>query len=292
MFDLLIAQIANGIVIGSTYALLGSGLALIYGTMRILHFSHGAFYMLGGYFTLFMVVLYDVPAVIAIPAAAIAVAVIAAIVQKLTIAPVMRKEGWAFSTIAVTLGLAIVMQNMALLLWGEQYRTVPSYIEGVADLGFVLVSWQRALILGVSLVTIAAMTVLLKYSRFGRAVRATAQDPEAAAVVGVPAKAVHTLTFALGCGLASIGGSLLAPIYSVNPWMGLAVILKAFVVVIIGGLGSFTGAILAGFLLGIVEAVGITLTSPEWRDVISYVLVIVVVWLYPEGLFGMRERRG
>ncbi len=292
MLDLLIAQLANGIVIGSTYALLGSGLALIYGTMRVLHFSHGAFYMLGAYFTFFMVVLYGIPAIIAIPAAAIAVAAIAAIVQKLTIAPVMRQEGWAFSTIAVTLGLAIIMQNLALLLWGEQYQTVPYYVEGVVDLGFVLISWQRVLILGVSLVTIVAMTVLLKYSRFGRAVRATAQDAEAAAVVGVPAKAVHTFTFAIGCGLASIGGSLLAPIYAVNPWMGLVVILKGFVVVIIGGLGSFPGAILAGFLLGIVEAIGITFTSPEWRDVISYALVIIVVWLYPEGLFGMKERRG
>lgn len=292
MIDLLLAQIANGIVIGSTYALLGSGLALIYGTMRILHFSHGAFYMLGGYFTLFLVVGFGVPSLLAIPAAAIAVAVIAAIAQKLTIAPVMRQEGWAFSTIAVTLGLAIVLQNAALLLWGENYRSVPYYVQGVLDLGFVRLSLQRVLTLVVSIAAIAAMTALLQFTRFGRAVRATAQDPEAAAVVGVPAGAVHTLTFALGCGLASIAASMLAPIYAVNPWMGLIVILKAFVVVIIGGLGSFPGAILAGFLLGIVEAVGITFTSPEWRDAIAFSLVILVVWLRPEGLLGMKERRG
>src|SRR5699024_8955622 len=128
--------------------------------------------------------------------------------QKTVIEPVMRRQGWEFTTIAVTLGLAIILQNVALLLWGENYQTIPYYIQGTLDLGFVLISLQRILILVVSLVTIVAMTILLKYSRFGRAVRATAQDPDAAAVVGVPAKKIHTLTFALGCALASIAGSL------------------------------------------------------------------------------------
>lgn len=292
MFDLYIAQIANGIVIGASYALLGCGLTLIYGTMRVLHFGYGAFYMLGAYFTLFMVVQYGVAPLFAIPAAAIGVAVIAALFQKLTIAPVMRQDGWVFSTIAVTLGIAIFLQNVALLLWGQNYRSIPYYVHGTLDLGFVNISIQRILILVVSILAIGAMAILLRYTRFGRAVRATAQDPDAAAVVGVPAARIHTLTFALGCGLASLAGSMLAPIYAVNPWMGLIVVLKAFVVVIIGGLGSFTGAILAGFLLGIVEAVGITVTSPDWRDVIGFSLVILVVWLRPQGLMGMKERRG
>src|SRR5699024_9753052 len=122
-----------------------------------LHFGYGAFYMLGAYFTLFMVVRYGVPPLVAIPAAAVGVAAIAALFQKLTIAPVMRKEGWAFSTIAVTLGIAIIMQNAALLLWGEDYRSIPYYIQGVMDLGFVRISLQRALIFIVTIAVIGIM---------------------------------------------------------------------------------------------------------------------------------------
>lgn len=287
---LFLEQLINGIILGSMYALMGSGLALIYGTMRILNFAHGEFYMLGGYFTFFLITSYALPPLVAVPLAVLAVFVVSGVVQRMTLHSLMKQEGWVFSTIAATLGLSIFLQNLALHLWGERFQSVGYFVEGTVTLGGLRLPLMRVLILAVALATIAFMALLLKYSRFGKAVRATAQDAEAAAVVGVPAPVIHTLTFATGSALGAIAAAMLSPLFAVNPWMGLPLILKAFVVVILGGLGSFPGAIVAGFLLGIVEAVGITLTSSEWRDVISFSLLILVIWVRPWGLFGTRER--
>lgn len=287
---ILVEQLVNGVISGSMYALMAAGISLIYGTLRILNFAHGEFVMLAGFA---LVLLVTEAGLGPVPAAVLAVAAVlglAAGAHRLIIHPLMRREGWEFSTIAVTLGLSVVMQNVALLLWGEKFQTVPYFVEGEAViLGYAL-TLQRLLILLIACATILAMTVLLKHSRLGWAIRATAQHADAAAVLGVPTARVHTATFALGCALAAIAGVMLAPIYAVNPWMGVPLVFKGFVVVILGGLGSFPGAILAGFVLGIVEAVGVAVTSSEWRDVISFIVVIIVIWLRPAGLLGVRQR--
>lgn len=282
----LIEQIINGIIIGSMYALIGSGLALIYGTMRVLNLAHGEFYMLGGYFVFFLVVSYAVPPLVAIPLAVVAAFVLGVLVQKLTISYLLPREEWAFATIAVTLGLSIFLQNLALLLFGEQFQSIPYYLQGVVEFAGMRLPQQRLLMLGVAVVTIGAMAFILNRTRFGWALRATSQDKDAAAVVGIPASRIYTLTFGIAAALGCIAASMLAPIYAVNPWMGLPLLFKGFVVVILGGLGSFPGAIVGGILLGIVEAVGVQLTSSEWRDVIGFGLMIVVIWIRPWGLFG------
>lgn len=288
--SLFIEQVVNGLITGSIYALLGSGLALIYGTMRILNFAHGEMYMLGGYFVFFAVSALALPFYVAIPLAMLAVFIIGAGVERIVIAPILKQEGWIFSAIAVTLGLSIFLQNFALHVWGEQFQTVPYVFKGMMVVGDVRLPWQRVAILVVSLVVIAAGGIVLRYTRMGRAIRATAQDAEAAAVLGIPARRVYTFTFAAGSALAALAAGMLIPIYAVSPWMGAAMILKAFAVVILGGLGSFAGAVVAGFLLGIVEAIGITLTSSQWGDVISYSVLILVICVRPWGLFGVRER--
>ena len=289
-FTLFLEQLVNGIILGSMYAIMGAGLALIYGTMRILNFAHGEFYMLGGFFVFFLFAQHNIHPAIAVPIAAVGVALIAALTQRLTVDVLLRREGWAFSTIAATLGVSIFLQNLALALWGERFQSVPYFVEGLLVIGEFRLPWQRVLIFVVAVVVMAAMAAVLRWTRFGWAVRATAQDAEAAAVVGVPARRIHTITFALGAGLAAIAAALLAPVFAVNPWMGFALIIKAFVVVVLGGLGSFPGAIVGGFLLGIIEAVGITLTSSEWRDVIAFGFMIAILWVRPWGLFGVRER--
>lgn len=287
---LFLEQVVNGIILGSMYAIMGAGLALIYGTMRILNFAHGEFYMLGGFFVFFLFAQQGLHPVIAVAIAVAGVAVIAAVVQRLTVSVLLKREGWAFSTIAATLGVSIFLQNLALALWGERFQSVPYFVEGLLQVGDFRLPWQRVLIFAVAVAVMAVMAWVLRYTRFGWAVRATAQDPEAAAVVGVPAARIHTMTFALGAALAAVAAALLAPVFAVNPWMGLPLIIKAFVVVVLGGLGSFPGAIAGGFLLGIVEAVGITLTSSEWRDVIAFGMMIAFLWVRPWGLFGVKER--
>lgn len=285
-FAIFVEQIINGLIIGSMYALIGSGLALIYGTMRVLNLAHGEFYMLGGYFVFFLVVTYGVPSYLAIPLAIFATFVLGALIQRLTIHHLMLQEGWAFSTIAATLGLSIFLQNAALLLFGEQFQSVPYYVSGVVEIAGIRMPAQRLLIFAVAVLTIAMMTYVLKTTRLGWAIRATSQDRDAAAVVGIPAERIYLITFGIAGALGAIAAAMLAPIYAINPWSGLPVLLKGFVVVILGGLGSFPGAIAGGLILGVVEAIGVQLTSSEWRDVIAFGLMIAVIWWRPWGLFG------
>jgi branched-chain amino acid transport system permease protein len=281
-------QIINGLIIGSMYALIGSGIALVYGTMRVLNLAHGEFYMLGGYFVFYLAVTYGVPAYIAIPIAIFATFILGVLIQRLTIHYLMEKEGWMFSTIAATLGLSIFLQNAALLMFGEQFQSVPYYIDGMVEFAGIRLPMQRLLILVVAVVTIGGMTFLLKKTRLGWAIRATSQDRDAAAVVGIPAQRIYLITFGLAGALGAIAASMLAPIYAINPWSGLPILLKGFVVVVLGGLGSFPGAIAGGLLLGVVETIGVQLTSSEWRDVIGFAMMIAVIWWRPWGLFGAK----
>lgn len=281
-----IEQIINGLIIGSMYALIGSGIALIYGTMRVLNLAHGEFYMLGGYFIFFLVVNYGVPPWLAIPLAIAATFLLGVLIQRLTIHYILGREGWLFSAIAVTLGLSIFLQNAALLLFSERFQSVPYYVDGMLEIGSIRLPYQRVLIFVVAVVTIAAMTYILKRTRLGWAIRATSQDRDAAAVVGIPAQRIYLITFGIAGALGAIAAAMLAPIYAINPWSGLPILLKGFVVVILGGLGSFPGAIFGGLLLGVIEAIGVQLTSSEWRDVIAFALMIAVIWWRPWGLFG------
>ncbi len=283
-----IEQILNGLITGSMYALIGSGIALVYGTMKVLNLAHGEFYMLGGYFTWYLAVSLGINPAIAIPAAVAIAFCLGMLIQKLTVEYLILRDNWAFTTIAATMGLSIILQNAALLVFGANFNTVPSYIEGVMVLGDIRISWQRVLIFVVALATIGFMTWLLKYTRLGWSIRATSQDRDAAQVVGIPVKRVYMICFGLAAALGALAAAMLAPINAINPWSGMPVLLKGFVVVVLGGLGSFPGAILGGLLLGVVEAVGVQLTSSEWRDVISFTLMIAVIWWRPWGLFGKK----
>lgn len=284
--ELFVTQILNGLVSGSMYALIGAGVALIYGTQRILNFAQGEFFMLAAFGLFVFSTQLGLPLVVSAIATVVLVTAFSALVYRAAIQPLMNREGWEFSTIAVTLGISVLLQNIAFLLWGEKYQTVPYYLDGSIGFAGVTMPLQRVLVFLTCVGVIVAMTLFLKYSRIGWAIRATAQQPDAAAVVGVPVQRIRMLTFAIGCGLAAIAAVVLAPIFAVNPWIGVPHLLKGFVVVIMGGIGSFPGAILAGFVLGIVEAIGITLTSSEWRDVIAFATVILVIWLRPSGLLG------
>jgi len=287
-FAIFLEQIINGLIIGSMYALIGSGIALIYGTMRVLNLAHGEFYMLGGYFVFFLAVTYGLPSWLAIPVAVFATFILGVLVQRLTIHYLLGKEGWMFSTIAATLGLSIFLQNAALLMFGETFQSVPYYISGMLRVGDIRLPYQRVLIFVVAIATIGVMTYILKKTRLGWAIRATSQDRDAAAVVGIPAQRIYLITFGIAAALGAVAAAMLAPIYAINPWSGLPILLKGFVVVIPGGLGSFPGAIAGGLILGIVEAIGVQLTASEWRDVIAFTLMIAVIWWRPWGLFGSK----
>jgi branched-chain amino acid transport system permease protein len=282
-------QIVNGIVLGSMYALIASGLTLIWGTMRMLNFAHGEFYMLGGYVFFLLMTSAGMPAYLAAPLAIAIVFLAGLAVERLTVHPLLDKPQWEFNTVVATLGVSIFLQNAALHVWGERFKSVPYFVRGVVDVFGMRLSYQRLLILAVSLGTMLIMWYLLRRTRFGMALRATSMDRDAAMLYGVNVYAVFTATFGIAAALAALSATMLASINSINPWMGTPLMLKGFVVVVLGGLGSFEGAIVGGIIIGIVETLGVIVWSSQWREVISFTVLILILWFRPWGLFGVQE---
>lgn len=287
--ELIIQQIINGVIVGSMYALMASGLSLIWGTMKMLNLAHGEFYMLGGFFMFFLNVSSDLNPVIAAFLSIVIVFLAAVIVQRVVIHFLLDKPGWTESHLIATFGISIMLQNLALNIWGERFKNIPYYIDANVSFFGIGLSVQRILIFIVAVLVIIMFWGFLKYSRFGQALRATSQDRDSATLYGINTKVIYMIAFGISAILATVAAIMLAPIYSVNPWMGADLLLKALAVVIIGGLGSLVGAIIGGVGLGILEGLGILVFSSEWQNVIAFSLLILVLWIRPSGLFGTKE---
>jgi branched-chain amino acid transport system permease protein len=186
----------------------------------------------------------------------------------------------------LTMGISFFIQNFALKVWGERYKNVPYFIEGTLDVFGLRVAYQRLLILIVAMIVISSLWFLMKKTRFGMALRATSQNREAAFLMGINIYRVYMITFGLGGALAALAAAMLAPIYLVNPWMGIPTLLKSFAVSVLGGVGSLEGAILAGIVLGIGESLTIVFFSSEWKDILSFLILIGVLSTRPSGFFG------
>lgn len=285
-----IELIVSGIVTGACYALIGAGLSLIWGTLKMVNLAHGEFYMLGAYLLWMSLTIGNMPLPIAILVAVIGVVAFSAMIHMTTIRPLLRKSGWDMSPWILTLGLQILLQNLALQIWGELYQNVPYFWNVVFhpwDL-FTL-SGQRIIIMAGALVVILALMVMIRYTKLGRAIVATSQDGEFAMMMGINTKKVYLVTYIISAGLAAVAGVLLCPVYSVNPWMGSTVQTKGLVVCILGGLGSVEGAILAGVLIGICESLTVSFAGSAWRDAVAYLLLIAILYVKPTGLFGKKR---
>lgn len=286
---LVIEQLVNGLVLGCMYASIASGLTLIWGTMKMLNFAHGEFYMIGGYFVFFALNFLGISGFWCLVLSVIVVLLLGMLFEKSIIEPLLNKPGWELSPLVVTVGASIAIQNGALKLWGEHIKNLPYYIEGTIEILGVRLAYQRLLILFVTASVMLGFWIYTKKSRFGLGLRAVAQDRDAAILMGINYKSVYTFTFGISCGMAALAAALLAPIFSISPWMGHAALTKGFIAVVLGGLGSFEGAILAGVLLGTVESLAVIFLSSEWKDVVSFSLFIIMLTLKPSGLFGTKE---
>lgn len=286
---LLFDQILNGIVLGSMYALFASGLTLIWGTMRMLNFAHGELYMLGGYFVYFATSFLGLSQIIAIPLAVISCFLFGMICERVIIHPLLNRPEWDANAIIVTLGLSVCLQNFALIAWGERYKNVPYFINGILQFYGMRIAYQRLLIVVIAFIAIMSVLFFLKKTRFGMAIRATAQNREGSIIIGIDFHKIYLITFGISSGLTGLSAAMLVPISGINPWIGTSILLKAFVVAVLGGLGSFGGAILAGIALGMVESVSLILFSSQWKDIFSFVILIVVLATRPSGFFGQKE---
>jgi branched-chain amino acid transport system permease protein len=274
----------NGILIGANYALIAMGLTVIFGLMNIANFAHGQFYMLGGF------VAYQLTTALGFnffAALVVSVAIVTGlgILLDRTIFRRLRNKP-LISSVLVTIGLAIVFENLALVLWGPRPEAIPNPFSVMpVQIGSVFTTEPRLFAVAVTLAAIVIIHLLLRYTLMGKAMRATFQQQEAAALAGINIELLYSAAFGIGAGLAALGGVLLGTIFYVHPTMGDVATLKAFVVTILGGMGSFPGAIIGGLLLGIAESFG-TLVSSAYKDAIGYILVILVLLYRPQGLFG------
>jgi branched-chain amino acid transport system permease protein len=271
---------------GGIYALIGIGLTIIFGVMRVVNFAHGALVMVGMYGTYFLFTYLHMDPFLSLVVVMPAMFVVGVAIEKLLIDPVLKAP--ERNQILLTEGLSIVLINTALLLFTANYLTMTTgYAGATVRLGGVSVSKPQLGAFAIACVITAALYAFLMKTDTGRRIRATAQDSEAARILGVNIKRVQTLTFGLGVAAAGAAGALLMPIYyRVEPYAGAPFSLKAFIVVVLGGMGSVTGALVGGLLLGVAEALGAVYISTGYKDAIGFVIFLMVLLLKPSGLLG------
>jgi branched-chain amino acid transport system permease protein len=259
--------------------------------MNVVNFDHGEFYTLGAYATFAALALAGLPFFLALVAAIAAGVVLGALTERVLLRP-LRGESIE-SIMLVMIGLWIAMQNAELLVWGGVAKSIPHpFPTAPLVLGHVSIAPLRVFVLAAAAALIAGAWLIIHRTRLGRAMRATFQDADTAALMGVRIGHVHAATFALGSGLAAGAGALLGPIFLAYPSMGDLASLKAFSVVILGGLGNLPGATLGGLILGIAEELGAGYVSSGYRDAVGFVIIILVLLLRPSGLFARAERVG
>ena len=281
-------QLANGLVNGMGYVLIAVGLTLVFGVLRIVNFAHGEFYMLGSFATFFAMSLLGVPYLIAVLMATVFVAGVGVLANQVLFRPLRREH--EFTILMVSLGLSLMLANGGELVFGADPKYISSpFADDAVELGSVFLTWQRIIVLVAASVLIGLVYLFIRFTRMGKMMQATAQNREGAALSGVNIDWVHTYTFALACGLAAAAGALLGPTAVIFPTIGEWAVLKAFIVVVMGGLGSMGGAVAGGLILGIVEALGANYISIAFKDAIGYGIVVAVLLWRPAGLFAPRQ---
>ncbi len=283
---LLAQALVNGVIIGLLYLLMAVGFTLVFGVMRIVNFAHGEFYMLGAFSAYLLVSHYQMPFIAAVGLAFVIALVLGWMIEELVLKPFRHDE---LNGMIATIGLAMILQAGALMLYGPDPQFMPSVADGILTIGGVVLPMSRLYVVAFSVAVLVALYVFLGHSRNGRALRAVVQDMEIATAQGIRARLIYPLGFGIGVGLAAIAGALMAPLFSVSPFIGATPLLKAFVVVILGGLGSIPGAALASLLLGVTESVASTFMNNSIAEILILVLVMLVLVLRPSGLLGRAE---
>jgi branched-chain amino acid transport system permease protein len=289
--DQLLQHLANALIMGGTYALLGIGLTLIFGIMRIVNFTHGELYAFGAYMMYLFANVMGLNFYASIIFAIFAGICLGAVIEFVLIRP--KRSADIDTTMLIMIGAWIVMQNTEMLIWGTVAKSVPSpFPAEPLTIGPISISWLRVVVLAVALVLIGSTYFIIDRTKLGKAMRATFQDSATAALMGVKVSRIYTTTFALGSGLAAAAGALLGPVFVVAPNMGDIASLKAFAIVILGGLGNITGATIGGFILAFAEEMGAGYVSSGYRDAMGFLIIIIVLLFRPTGLFARSERIG
>ena len=278
-------QLLNGLANGMGYVLIAVGLTLVFGVLRVVNFAHGEFFMLGAYVTYYGMTLMGMGYISALLVATLVVAVLGILANRFFFHPLKKEH--EFTILLSSLGLALLLTHLAETIFGADPKYVDTpYSDATVSLGDITVTEQRIGVILVASAMIAATSWFIKHTRMGKMMQATAQNPEGAALSGINTKYVHAYTFALACALAALSGALVGPTAMLYPTVGDWAVLKGFIVVVMGGLGSVTGALLGGLILGVAESLGGGYISLGFKEAIGYAIIIVVLLLRPNGLFN------
>ncbi len=281
--------LANGVYLGSQYAMIALGLTLIFALMNVLNFAHGQMYVIGGFVTYTFYGQLGLPFIVALLMSCLTLAILGALIERFLFAPVIKGSARDESTMLLAAGIAFLLDALIQLFFGEKQRGVPKIINGVLNWDFRLIMpYDRILICGLAILSVIGFICFMQYSKTGRALRALAQDRVAAQLMGVDVDRYSMIGFALGAMLAGLVGGLLVTITGVNLGMGGPTSIKAFMMVMIGGAGVISGAIAGGIILGFMEAIGLAVLS-QYGD-ITYLLIFVSLMIFlairPHGLMG------
>lgn len=283
--------LVSGILRGGLYALMAVGLSLVFGVMNIANFAHGEFYMLGAYAAYFTLTLSGAGPIASILAAGALTFLAGAALEKTCFYPLRARtrKGWVMNTFLVTLGISIILQNTAKLVWGNEYRGITAYWAGRVDwLSSMSISTDRVAGFGIAIAVILAFVLFMNKTQTGRAIRAVSQDETGSSLVGIDLNRIHTLTFALSAMLAGVAGACLLSINPAYPSMGLNPLYKSWFVAILVGMGNVGASIVGGLLVGLLETVTYSYVGGGWQDVISLGIIILILLFKPKGLFGVK----
>lgn len=288
---ILTQQLILGLLVGGLYGLAAAGLSLTFGVLRVLNVAHGELLMLGGYGTFWLFTLWQIDPFLSLLGVGPAMFVLGLLLYWVLFQFVVKahEEIRIRNSLLIGFGLTLVFHTLAIHLWTADERAVTTaYAGGVARIGSFVFPLIRLTSLMLALAALTALHLFLAKTRWGRAIRATAEDWEAAALMGIPVGRTYLLAFALGTALAGIAGGLVSVSYSISPSIGLEWTLKALIVVVLAGLGSLFGSFAGGILLGLAEATSVALLGGPYREVVGLFLFLIILLARPQGLFGNR----
>jgi branched-chain amino acid transport system permease protein len=281
--DALLQSVVLGLSVSSIYILAALGLTLLFGMMHIINFAHGSVYMLGAYAVYYLFQSWGLPYGVSLTIAILMISIFGVIIEKVLYRPL---GGALEATLVAFLGLTLLLQNSGQIVFGVHEKGVRTVFPGVVHLGSASIAVERLAIIPVAMLLVAGLYLLLYRTKVGQAMRAIEQDREAAALQGIDVDGTNRLAFALGFGLAAAAGALIAPMVAINPHMGEPLLLKAFIIIIIGGLGSLAGSILGGLILGLGDSMGTVALGADTTVLIMFLLVILFLLFKPTGLLG------
>lgn len=289
MSTLIIQSLVDGVLMGGIYGLVAIGLTLIFGVMKIINFAQGALLMLGMYISYWSFTLLGINPYLSIPLSAICLFLIGVLIQKTILSKML--DAPEHNQLLVTLGIMLVIENLALVLWSPDFRSVK--LEGfqqTLNIGSIGVNMPKLIAFLSAIILSIALFWFLKHTMLGKAIRATSTNRQGASLTGINTNRINYIAFGIGSALAAIAGSLLTPFFYTSPTVGATFILKGFVVVVLGGLGNFIGAIIGGLIIGISEAMGGAFLPGSLKELMTYIIFVIVLMFRPNGLFGGKGR--